>query len=96
MGHKPYKGFEPKWYTEVAPSDSYRNHFKWGDPTFNKPPKEGLYKLVKKTFDLTDDDFKEWHYLGLEKVITWQLTTTAASACATAKPCSTYSGFATE
>ena len=42
MGHKPYKGFEPKWYTEVAPSDSYRNHFKWGDPTFNKPPKEGL------------------------------------------------------
>ncbi len=68
MGHKPYKGFEPKWYTEVAPSDSYRNHFKWGDPTFNKPPKEGLYKLVKKTFDLTDDDFREWHYLGLEKV----------------------------
>lgn len=68
MSHKPYKDFEPDWYTEVAPKDSYRYYMKWGDPAFNKPPKEGLYKLVKKIFGLTDEDFKKRRYLGLEKI----------------------------
>ena len=40
---KPYKGFEPKWYLENPPKRSYRSIFKWGDPTFNKVPKEILY-----------------------------------------------------
>lgn len=65
---KPYKDYSPPWFTELAPKDSYRNFFKWGDPAFNKPPKEGLYKLMKTTFNLTDDDFKKPSELGLEKV----------------------------
>ncbi len=66
---KPYKGFEPKWYREVAPRGSYRSIFKWGDPAFNKVPKEALYKMMKETFHLTDDDFKSYaEPLGLEPV----------------------------
>lgn len=66
---KPYKGFEPKWYLENPPKRSYRSIFKWGDPTFNKVPKENLYKLMKEIFHLTDDDFKEYgEPLGLEEV----------------------------
>ncbi len=66
---KPYKGFEPKWYREVPPSGSYRSIFKWGDPSFNKVPKETLYKMMKETFHLTDDNFKDYvEPLGLELV----------------------------
>ncbi len=66
---KPYKGFEPNWYREVAPKDSYRSIFKWGDPAFNKYPKEALFKMMKDVFHLTDDDFKQYaEPLGLEKV----------------------------
>lgn len=68
MSHKPYVDFEPNWYTDIAPEDSYRHFMKWGDPTFNKPPKEGLYKLAKSVFGCTDEDFKERKFLGLEKV----------------------------
>ncbi|SHI60611.1 alkyldihydroxyacetonephosphate synthase [Clostridium amylolyticum] len=70
MSHK-YKDFEPKWFTEVAPTDSYRSIFKWGDPSENKVPKENLYKMMKKKFNLTDEDFKKYkseEELGLEKV----------------------------
>lgn len=66
---KPYKDFEPKWYLDKVPPKSYRSIFKWGDPEYVKYPKENLYKMIKKTFDLTDDDFK--HYssdLGLDEV----------------------------
>lgn len=31
---KPYKGFEPKWVKEAAPTDSWRSVFRWGDPDF--------------------------------------------------------------
>ncbi len=66
---KPYKGFEPKWYKEIAPKGSYRSIYKWGDPAFNKVPKEALYKMMKETFHLTDDDFKQYaEPLGLEIV----------------------------
>ncbi len=66
---KPYKGFEPKWYLENPPKRSYRSIFKWGDPSFNKIPKENLYKLMKEIFHLTDDDFKNYDEpLGLEEV----------------------------
>lgn len=66
---KPYKGFEPKWYLETPPKNSYRSIFKWGDPNFNKVPKENLYKLMKEIFHLTDDDFKDYDEpLGLEEV----------------------------
>ena len=66
---KPYKDFEPKWYLETPPARSYRSIFKWGDPNFNKIPKENLYKLMKEIFHLTDDDFKNYDEpLGLEEV----------------------------
>lgn len=69
MAVKPYQGFEPKWVKEAAPADSYRSIFRWGDPEFVKYPKESLYKLIKGTFRMTDEDFS--HYdgsIGMEKV----------------------------
>jgi alkyldihydroxyacetonephosphate synthase len=66
---KPYQDFEPKWYEGKIPEDSYRSIFKWGDPAFIKTPKETLYKMIKKTFKMTDEDFKHYNAdLGLEKV----------------------------
>lgn len=47
---------------------SYRSVMKWGDPAAYKRPKEGLYKLIKKQFNLTDDDFKEMVDVGNEVV----------------------------
>lgn len=69
MAVKPYQGFEPKWVKEAAPADSWRSIFRWGDPDFVKYPKESLYKLIKETFKMTDEDFS--HYdgsIGMEKV----------------------------
>jgi len=66
---KPYKGFEPSWIKEVAPADSYRSIFRWGDPKFNKFPKESLYKMIKDKFEMSDEDFKDYQMnLGFEKV----------------------------
>ena len=66
---KPYKGFEPKWVLTPAPENSYRSIFRWGDPEFFKYPKESLYKLMKDTFKMTDDDFKEYSDdIGFDKV----------------------------
>ena len=60
MSNKPYKGFEPKWVLTPAPEGSYRSIFRWGDPEFFKYPKESLYKLMKETFKMTDDDFRDY------------------------------------
>lgn len=66
---KPYKGFKPKYYEGKIPTNSYRSIFKWGDPDFIKYPKESLYKMLKDTFKMTDDDFKQYNAnLGLDKV----------------------------
>lgn len=65
---KPYKGFSPPFYEEVAPPKSYRSLFKWGKPDFYKNPKENMYKLIKKEFHLTDDDFKTPIDLGLDTI----------------------------
>lgn len=56
MSNKPYKGFEPKWLLTPAPEGSYRSIFRWGDPEFFKYPKESLYKLMKETFHMIEDD----------------------------------------
>ena len=67
---KPYKGFEPKWIKDPAPKDSYRSIFRWGDPDFVKYPKESLYKMMKDTFNLTDDDFKDYSMdTGFDSVV---------------------------
>ncbi len=60
MSTKPYKGFEPKWIKQAAPEKSYRSVFRWGDPDFVKYPKESLYKMMKSTFSMTDDDFRQY------------------------------------
>ena len=66
---KPYKGFEPKWYKGEIPTDSYRSIFKWGDPKFIKTPKETLFSMLKETFNMKNEDFKEYSEdLGLDKV----------------------------
>lgn len=57
---KKYKGFEPAWVKEAAPADSYRSIFRWGDPNFVKYPKESLYKMMKETFKLSDEDFRQY------------------------------------
>lgn len=69
MSTKPYKGFEPKWIKTPAPEGSYRSIFRWGDPEFFKWPKESLYNLMKETFKMTDDDFKQYNDdIGFDKV----------------------------
>ncbi len=60
--------FMPQWVETVAPADSYRAIFKWGDPKFFKHPNRRLYKLLKESLNLTDEDFKEPRNLGFEKV----------------------------
>ena len=67
---KSYKGFEPKWIKEPAPKDSYRSIFRWGDPEFVKYPKESLYKMMKDTFEMTDEDFKNYSMdTGFDSVV---------------------------
>ncbi|MEG1383665.1 MAG: FAD-binding oxidoreductase [Oscillospiraceae bacterium] len=68
MAH-PYKDFEPKWVQGEFPKNSYRSIFKWGDPAQIKPPKESLYKMLKETFGLNDDDFNNYSEdLGFDEV----------------------------
>ena len=61
-------GFIPDWFEEAPPADSYRSILKWGDPKEFKHPNPRLYALMKKTFDMTDEDFKNRQNMGLEKV----------------------------
>lgn len=68
MSHA-YKNFEPKWIKGEFPKDSYRSIFKWGDPLQIKIPKESLYKMLKETFHLDDEFFKDYkENLGFDKV----------------------------
>ncbi len=69
MGYKPYNGFEPKWIKEVAPADSYRSIFRWGDPNHFKFPKESLYNMVKDRIGVDDEYCKQYRCdTGLDKV----------------------------
>jgi alkyldihydroxyacetonephosphate synthase len=65
---KPYKDFRPDWLEKRAPEGSYRSILKWGDPDFFKVPKETLYKMLKKQFQMTDEDFRAPKETGCEKV----------------------------
>jgi len=66
---KPYKGFEPKWIKGKFPENSYRSIFKWGDPLQIKIPKESLYKVLKKKFELDDNFFTEYKTdIGFDEV----------------------------
>lgn len=65
---KAWKGFRPDWQEKRAPAGSYREISKWGHPEEFKVPKETLYKVIKETFKLTDDDFKTLKETGYDKV----------------------------
>jgi alkyldihydroxyacetonephosphate synthase len=65
---KKYKGFKPVWEETPPPAGSFRSLFKWGNPEGFKEPNERLYKLMKETFHLTDEDFKGKNDIGLEPV----------------------------
>ncbi|MGM0418059.1 MAG: FAD-binding oxidoreductase [Thermodesulfobacteriota bacterium] len=53
------KQFEPEWRSAPPKAKSFRSIFKWGDPKEFKHPNKRLFELMKKTFDLTDNDFKK-------------------------------------
>lgn len=69
MENKKNIGFQPDWYEEAPPEGSYRSILKWGDPKEFKHPNPRLYALMKKTFNMTDEDFKVKQKMGLEKVL---------------------------
>lgn len=65
---KDNKGFRPAWCEEAPPKGSYRSILKWGDPGEFKHPNARLYELMKKTFKMTDEDFKKPEKMGMEQV----------------------------
>lgn len=65
---KKYKGFKPEWEVAPPPPQSFRSIGKWGDAREFKEPNERLFKLMKTTFGMSDEDFKEKKDLGLEAV----------------------------
>jgi alkyldihydroxyacetonephosphate synthase len=62
------KQFIPAWIEEAPSAGSYRSIFKWGAPDGFKHPNSRLYALVKKTFQMTDDDFRKVKSTGNEAV----------------------------
>lgn len=61
-------GFQPKWVEETASPRSYRSLFKWGSPMEFKHPNARLYSLMKKTFEMKDEDFQVPQDLGWNEV----------------------------
>ncbi|OHD65419.1 MAG: oxidoreductase [Spirochaetes bacterium RBG_13_51_14] len=58
----------PDWIEEPPIPGSYRSIFKWGAPDAFKHPNKRLYKLMKETFNLTENDFLKRHNEGNEPV----------------------------
>ena len=50
--------FVPAWCETEAPARSFRSLFKYGDPRGFKHPNAGMYRLLKQTFSMSDDDFR--------------------------------------
>ncbi|RPI81513.1 MAG: FAD-binding oxidoreductase [Chloroflexi bacterium] len=63
---KANTSFIPPWYEGASPEGSYRSLFKWGDLAAFKHPNKGMYHLLKKTFNLSDNDFQKPENLGLD------------------------------
>lgn len=68
MSNKSKNEFLPRWSEEAPPEKSYRSIFKWGAPNEFKHPNTKLYGLMKKTFNMTEEDFKNPQKQGLEEV----------------------------
>ena len=60
--------FQPQWIDKTAPTNSYRSLFKWGAPDVFKHPNKRLFALMKKTFNMTDDDFQQQQKAGFDPV----------------------------
>ncbi len=50
--------FYPQWCEQQAPPRSFRGLIKYGDPKGFKHPNRGLFKLVKESLGMSDEDFK--------------------------------------
>ena len=64
MSKKPR--FKPNWNEQAATPDSYRSLIKWGDLQGFKHPNSGMYRLVKETFGMSDEDFVHPQRTGME------------------------------
>ncbi len=60
--------FQPDWSEKPPAKKSYRSVFKWGSPKEFKHPNHEWYRMIKQTFDLTDEDFKKPQFVGNETV----------------------------
>jgi len=60
--------FRPDWCEQAPPAGSYRSILKWGDPNEFKHPNQKLYRLMKKVFHMTDEDFSKPRDTGNEPV----------------------------
>ncbi len=58
--------FQPRWFEEVPPPRSWRSLLKWGDPGEFKHPNQRLFRMMKRVFDMTDEDFQAPRKTGLE------------------------------
>ncbi len=58
----------PDWYNQVPPKNSYRSVFKWGALDQFKHPRMELVELLKKKFEMSDEDFKEKILVGDETI----------------------------
>ncbi|MBN2774526.1 MAG: FAD-binding oxidoreductase, partial [Prolixibacteraceae bacterium] len=63
-----HKIFIPDWIHKAPEPGSYRSVFKYGDPEGFKHPNERLFQELKKTFNLSDEDFRKKETTGIEKV----------------------------
>lgn len=50
--------FYPQWCEQEAPPRSFRSLIKYGDPKGFKHPNRGLFRLLKESLGLSDEDFK--------------------------------------
>lgn len=53
------QNFIPRWYEGETPIGTFRALFKWHDLNAFKHPNRGFYNLLRDTFQLSDQDFKE-------------------------------------
>jgi alkyldihydroxyacetonephosphate synthase len=49
--------FYPKWCEQEAPPRSFRSLIKYGDPKGFKHPNRGLFRLIKESLGISDEDF---------------------------------------
>jgi len=51
--------FYPQWCEQEAPARSYRSLIKYGDPRGFKHPNPGMFRLLRETFGMKDEDFQQ-------------------------------------